>query len=250
MVGSAIAARYTVVDHTAFDPATLAPAGTGIDGQPVLMNREYVGADRRIVLGFVEPHFMAGFSGGYKGVFPGVADIGSIMRYHDAQRSGIRGAPGACWRATRRRRGSGTTARSLPVDFCVNVTLNRRREIRGSTAVRSSRRTKRAAHSRRRTAMVACERPVANRRHDQQRIPARSESVSGRQGHVGGGADRGSRRLHRDGGTLQRRLPRARQFQDACSSITARRGPCSTRSCLPDSRCTTNGRRSCWRACC
>jgi len=28
------------------------------------LNREYVEADRRIVLGFIEPHFMAGFSGG------------------------------------------------------------------------------------------------------------------------------------------------------------------------------------------
>ena len=39
------------------------------------MARDYVEADRRIVLGFIEPHFMAGFSGGYKGVFPAVADI-------------------------------------------------------------------------------------------------------------------------------------------------------------------------------
>ena len=70
MVGSAIAGRYKVVDHTAFDPATLAPAGTGIDGQPVLMNREYVNADRRIVVGFVEPHFMAGFSGRIQGRVP------------------------------------------------------------------------------------------------------------------------------------------------------------------------------------
>ncbi len=47
--------------------------------------RAYVEADRRIVVGFIEPHFMAGFSGGYKGVFPGVADIDSIMHYHHAR---------------------------------------------------------------------------------------------------------------------------------------------------------------------
>jgi hypothetical protein len=39
------------------------------------MNRDYIDADRRIVLGFIEPHFMAGFSGGYKGIFPAIADI-------------------------------------------------------------------------------------------------------------------------------------------------------------------------------
>jgi lactate racemase len=50
----------------------------------VYMNREYVEADRRIVRGFIEPHFMAGFSGGYKGVIPAMADIDSIMHYHRA----------------------------------------------------------------------------------------------------------------------------------------------------------------------
>ena len=88
LVGEAIASGCQVVDHSAFEPTGLAAAGTGIDGHPVLMNRAYVEADRRIVVGFVEPHFMAGFSGGYKAVFPGVADIGAIMRYHDARTIG------------------------------------------------------------------------------------------------------------------------------------------------------------------
>jgi nickel-dependent lactate racemase len=160
MVGRAIAGRYTVVDHTAFDPATLAPAGTGIDGQPVLMNREYVNADRRIVVGFVEPHFMAGFSGGYKGVFPGVADIGSIMRYHDAYTIGH---PGSTWGLLE---GNPTQARIrhdgalAPVDFCVNVTLNRRREITGFYCGEVIAAHEAGCAFSRRTAMVACERPV------------------------------------------------------------------------------------------
>ena len=238
------------MDHTAFDPARLAPAGTGIDGQPVLMNREYVGADRRIVVGFVEPHFMAGFSGGYKGVFPGVADIGSIMRYHDAYTIGH---AGSTWGLLE---GNPTQARIrhdgalAPVDFCVNVTLNRRREITGFYCGEVIAAHEAGCAFSRRTAMVACERPVPNRRHDQQRIPARSESVSGRQGHVGGGANRGSRRLHRDGGTVQRRLPRAWQFQTpALRSRLAARTPRHDHGArildVP-----TNGRRSCWRACC
>ena len=129
MVGEAIARRYRVVDHNAFDPATLAAGGTGQDGQPVFLNREYVEADRRIVLGFIEPHFMAGFSGGCKAVFPGVADIAAIMRYHDAR---MIGDPGTTWG---RIEGNPTQSRIrhdgalLPIDFCVNVTLNRRRDI-------------------------------------------------------------------------------------------------------------------------
>ena len=95
----------------------------------MFLNRAYVDADRRIVLGFIEPHFMAGFSGGYKGIFPGVADIAAIMRYHDAPTIGD---PRATWglldgNPTQERiRHDGAL---VPVDFCVNVTLNRRREI-------------------------------------------------------------------------------------------------------------------------
>ena len=129
MVGREVFARYRVVNHDAHDPSTLAPAGRSPDGQPVLMNREYVEADRRIVMGFVEPHFMAGFSGGYKGIFPAVADIASIMRYHDARTIGD---PRSTWGVLEGNptqaliRASGAL---LPVDFCVNVTLNRDRGI-------------------------------------------------------------------------------------------------------------------------
>ncbi|MCI0523801.1 MAG: nickel-dependent lactate racemase, partial [Acidobacteria bacterium] len=129
IVGHEIAARYRVVNHNSHDSATLAFAGTTVDGRDVFFNREYVEADRRIVLGFIEPHFMAGFSGGYKGVFPAVADIDSIMHYHRAEVIGdalstwgvIEGNP-----TQRQIRANGSL---LPVDFCVNVTLNRSRRI-------------------------------------------------------------------------------------------------------------------------
>ena len=123
-------------------------AGTGIDGLPVHMNREYVEADRRIVLGFIEPHFMAGFSGGYKGVFPAVAEIGAIMRYHDAATIGH---PKSTWGVLD---GNPTQARIrhdgalLPVDFCVNVTLNRDRAITRFFCGEVSRRTTQAVRSR------------------------------------------------------------------------------------------------------
>ena len=129
MVGPDVWLDYRVVNHDSQDPSTLALAGTGEDGRPVLLNRHYVEADRRIVLGFIEPHFMAGFSGGYKGIFPAVADIASIMRYHDAR---MIGDPNTTWgrlagNPTQRRiRHEGAL---LPVDFCVNVTLNRDRRI-------------------------------------------------------------------------------------------------------------------------
>jgi nickel-dependent lactate racemase len=129
MVGEAVAARYRIVNHNSHDSATLAPAGKTPDGREVFFNREYVEADKRIVMGFIEPHFMAGFSGGYKGIFPAVADIDSIMHYH---RADVIGHPLSTWgvlenNPTQRQiRANGAL---LPVDFCVNVTLNRQRQI-------------------------------------------------------------------------------------------------------------------------
>jgi len=131
MVGGEVYESYRVVNHDAHDPDTLAFAGRSPEGRDVYMNREYVEADRRIVLGFVEPHFMAGFSGGYKGIFPAVADVASIMHYH---RAAVIGHARSTWGVLEdnptqdqiRENGS-----LLPVDFCINVTLNRERGITG-----------------------------------------------------------------------------------------------------------------------
>jgi len=129
MVGADVLRRFRVVNHSAHDPATLVAAGAWPDGQPVRMNADYVRADRRIVLGFIEPHFMAGFSGGFKGVFPAVADIDSILRYHGAPviadlRSTWGVLEGNPTQAIVR-----TLGALVPLDFCLNVTLNRERAI-------------------------------------------------------------------------------------------------------------------------
>jgi len=131
MVGGAVLARYSVINHDSRDATTLARAGTTTDGRPVWFNRHYVEADRRIVMGFIEPHFMAGFSGGYKGVFPAIADLDAIKHYHRAQ---VIADPLSTWgvlanNPTQRQvRANGAL---LPVDFLINVTQNRRREITG-----------------------------------------------------------------------------------------------------------------------
>jgi lactate racemase len=158
MVGQDVLARYRLGNHTAHDIATMLPCGKSADGETVYLNREYVEADRRIVLGFVEPHFMAGFSGGYKGIFPAIADIASIMRYHDAKTIGD---PRSTWgllegnptQAIIRHNGS-----LLPLDFCINVTLNRRREITRFFCGHPIEAHERGCAFSKQTAMVACER--------------------------------------------------------------------------------------------
>jgi nickel-dependent lactate racemase len=158
MVGPTVLGRYEIVNHDAHDPSTLVVAGSD-EGESVLMNRRYVEADKRIVLGFIEPHFMAGFSGGYKGVFPAVADIQSIMRYH---RASVVGHELSTWGVLE---GNPTQTRIracgslLPLDFCVNVTLNNKREITGFYCGDPILAHEAGCAFAKRTAMVACERP-------------------------------------------------------------------------------------------
>jgi lactate racemase len=157
MVGAEVALKYRMVNHSSHDPATLLPAGKSPDGRTVFMNKEYVQADRRIVLGFIEPHFMAGFSGGYKGIFPALADIDSIMHYH---RASVIGDPRSTWGVLE---GNPTQAQIrangslLPVDFCINVTQNRERQITGFFCGDSVAAHEEGCAFARSTAMVGCD---------------------------------------------------------------------------------------------
>jgi nickel-dependent lactate racemase len=159
MVGPAVAATYRIVNHAAQEPGGLALAGTTADGRSVYLNRAYVEADRRIVLGFIEPHFMAGFSGGYKGIFPALADIDSIMHYH---RAAVIADPRSTWGVLE---GNPTQAQIrangalLPLHFCVNVTLNRNREITGFYCGDVLEAHRQGAVAAKAAAMVACESP-------------------------------------------------------------------------------------------
>jgi lactate racemase len=158
MVGREVTSNYRVVNHNAHDPGTLAFVGRSPEGRDVYMNREYVEADRRIVLGFIEPHFMAGFSGGYKGVFPAVADIDSIMHYH---RASVIGHARSTWGVLEDNptqdqiRANGSL---LPVDFLVNVTLNRAKEITAFFCGEVLAAHEKGCEANKASVMVACER--------------------------------------------------------------------------------------------
>ena len=137
MVGPEVLARYRVVNHNAHDPSTLALVGLTSNKDPVYFAADYVRADRRIVVGLIEPHFMAGFSGGFKGIFPAIADIASIVRHHD---DAPIGHPRSTWgvlngnHTQEQIRHNGAL---LPLDFLVNVTLDSQRQITGFFCVRS-----------------------------------------------------------------------------------------------------------------
>jgi nickel-dependent lactate racemase len=127
----AVVQNYRVLNHEAENPDALIQLGTTHDGTPALLNRHFVEADVRIVTGFIEPHFFAGFSGGPKGIMPGLAGLPTVMSNHGVSHINdpnstfgvTKGNP--IWEEMRE-----IALRAGP-SFLLNVTLNDQRQITG-----------------------------------------------------------------------------------------------------------------------
>ena len=74
-----------VANHFARNDADHVDLGATARGTPVKLDRRFVEADVRIATGLVEPHFMAGYSGGRKVIAPGVAHKDTITTFHSAR---------------------------------------------------------------------------------------------------------------------------------------------------------------------
>jgi nickel-dependent lactate racemase len=131
MLGDRIVDNYCCMQHDAFDDNLLVPLGNTKLGHPVRINRHFLDADVRILTGFIEPHFFAGFSGGPKGVLPALAGAESVMTNHGrAMIANEKAAWGITegnpiWEEMRE------VALITQPTFLLNVTLNAHKEITG-----------------------------------------------------------------------------------------------------------------------
>jgi nickel-dependent lactate racemase len=131
MLTPQVTRKYHVLNHDPESGDDLIPLGTTADGTPALLNRHLVNADVRIITGFIEPHFFAGFSGGPKGIMPGVAGLKTIMSNHGSRnlsspKAGFGITEGnPLWEELR-----DIALRPGP-SFLLNVTLNGQRQITG-----------------------------------------------------------------------------------------------------------------------
>ena len=131
MLGEPVVDRFRIVQNDAWDRPTHALAGTTTSGNQIWLHQEYLRADVRILTGFIEPHFFAGFSGGGKACMPGMALLETIERNHNP---GNIDHPMATWGVTY---GNPIwdefreAALMAPSSFLLNVTLNREKRITG-----------------------------------------------------------------------------------------------------------------------
>ena len=128
IVGQDILDRIEVIDHTADVPDSLVRVS---DDPPVSLCKRFAEADFRIVTGYIEPHFMAGFSGGRKGVCPAMVDLETVQRFHgydtlidpSANNGVLEGNP--CHAIALK------VAKTVGVDFLFNVAITRDRKLAG-----------------------------------------------------------------------------------------------------------------------
>ena len=129
MLTPEVVANYRVLNHEPENPKELVQVGTTADGTPALLNRHIVEADLRIITGFIEPHFFAGFSGGVKGIMPGCAGLETVMSNHGAKNIGDPQATfgvtvgNPLWEELR------DIALKTGPSFLLNITLNEQRDI-------------------------------------------------------------------------------------------------------------------------
>ena len=120
---------YRVLNHEPENHAAHVQLGTTRSGAPALINRHVVEADVRIITGFIEPHFFAGFSGGIKGICPGTAALETVMSNHGVENIGNPSATfginegNPLWEELR------DIALRVGPSFLLNVTLNEKRQI-------------------------------------------------------------------------------------------------------------------------
>jgi nickel-dependent lactate racemase len=85
MCGEEVVERYRIEDHHARVDAEHTYLGESPAGVPIWIDSRYLQADLKIATGLIEPHFMAGFSGGRKAICPGIAGQTTIARWHSPQ---------------------------------------------------------------------------------------------------------------------------------------------------------------------
>lgn len=159
MLGADILKRFRIVQNDARERDSHLLAGTTRSGNDVWIHRGVMACDLRILTGFIEPHFFAGFSGGPKACVPGMALLETILRNHCPAHIDH---PQATWSVTQGNpvwEEFSEAAEMAGPSFLLNVTMDRNKAVTGVFAGDVTRAHARGCEMVRRTAMVAVEKP-------------------------------------------------------------------------------------------
>jgi nickel-dependent lactate racemase len=131
LVGKEIKENYRIVNHYARKRETCEYIGKTKRGTPVIIDKAYLECDFRILTGLIEPHFMAGFSGGRKAICPGISYLDMFKHFHGPEILESPYATNANLENNPFHLEATEIAKKAGVDFIVNVTINKNREVTG-----------------------------------------------------------------------------------------------------------------------
>jgi nickel-dependent lactate racemase len=129
MVGPFVAENYRIENHDGHSLDQHTYLGETAGGVPMWVDSRYVQAELKITTGLIEPHFMAGFSGGRKLICPGLAAWETIKVWHSPKFLEHENARTGCLDGNPVHAENTAIARTAGCDFIVNVIIDAQRRI-------------------------------------------------------------------------------------------------------------------------
>lgn len=129
MVGPEIASQYRIENHFGQRTVEHTYLGTTAMGVPAWIDSRYVNADLKITTGLIEPHLMAGYSGGRKVICPGLASLDTVRVWHGPRFLEHPNADCGITHGNPVHEENTRIARMAGCDFIVNVCLDESRQI-------------------------------------------------------------------------------------------------------------------------
>ena len=126
-LGEDVIKRVQVFSHDAKDDSSLEYLGESSRNTPIWINKRYLEADARIVVGMIDPHQFIGFSGGAKGLVIGLGGEKLIQANHSMLTDGrcelgnIEDNPA--------RLDIEEIAEKVGLDFIINVIINNSKQV-------------------------------------------------------------------------------------------------------------------------
>ena len=128
MVGQEIYESYRIENHDGLCLADHRYLGDSPNGVPIWIDRRYLDADLKIATGLIEPHFMAGYSGGRKLICPGIAALETIKIWHGPRFLEHPRATSGALQGNPVHQENTWIARHAGCDFIVNVVIDAQRQ--------------------------------------------------------------------------------------------------------------------------
>lgn len=129
MLGESVVEGYRILQNDARAAGAHRSVGATSSGNEIWLLSQFLDCSFKIITGFIEPHFFAGFSGGGKGVMPGLARLDTVMRNHTARNIDDERSSWGVLDGNPIQREVREAVALVDPEFLVNVTLDRNRAV-------------------------------------------------------------------------------------------------------------------------